>query len=112
MSYVKNYDVGNIRLDSPHSHFVYELPLLSFGDIKRTIGLSLVFQSKTTENPFYISQGYKFNLQKRLIFNANGTPESLEEGNGTLLSLNSFTDIFSNDSMLEKYFIEVFSSKD
>ncbi len=94
MSYVKKYDIGNIRLDSPYSHFIYELPLLSFGDFKRKIDLSLVFQSKTTANPFYISQGYKFNLQKRLILNSNGTPESLEEGNGTLLSLNDFGDRF------------------
>lgn len=58
MSYVKNYDIGSIRLDSPYKHFIYELPLLSFGDAQYSINLSLVFQSKLSENPFKIANGY------------------------------------------------------
>ena len=69
-TYVKNYSVGQIRLDAPYSHFIHELPLLSFGDIQRSINLSLVYQSKMTGNPFYIADGYKLNLQQRLIFDA------------------------------------------
>ena len=59
-TYVKRYDVGNIRLDTPYAHFIHELPLLSFGDILQTIGLSLVYQSKLTNNPFYIANGYAY----------------------------------------------------
>ena len=58
MSYVKNYDVGSIRLDAPRTDFIYELPLLSFGDVQHTIGLSLVFNSRfANSNPFYIANG-------------------------------------------------------
>ena len=95
MSYVKSYDVGSIRLDAPRTHFIYELPLLSFGDIKHTIGLSLIFQSKTTENAFYISKGYRLNLMKRLIVDAGGIPEYFEESDGTQLPLNDFGDRFT-----------------
>jgi len=95
MSYIKSYDVGSIRLDAPRTHFIYELPLLSFGDIKHTIGLSLIFQSKTTENAFYISKGYRLNLMKRLIVDAGGIPEYFEESDGTQLPLNDFGDRFT-----------------
>ena len=94
MSYVKNYDVGNVRIDEPHSHFIHELPLLSFSDIQHTIGLSLVFQSKTTENAFNISKGYKFNLQKRLNLTTEGLPEYFEDGNGALVPLVGYGDRF------------------
>ena len=87
MSYVKNYDVGKIRLDAPYTHFIHELPLLSFSDVQHTIGVSLVFQSKCTDNPFNISIGYKLNLQKRIILTSGGVPEKLEEGNGGRRSL-------------------------
>ena len=67
MSYVKKYEVGSVRLDAPYAHYIYELPLLSFSDIRNSIGLSLVYQSKLNDNPFYIKNGFKLNLQKRLI---------------------------------------------
>ena len=86
-NYVKNYEVGSIRLDAPYAHFVHELPILSFGDILHTVNLSLVYQSKMTDNPFYISNGFKLNIQKRILFSSNGTPEYFEEGDGRLVKL-------------------------
>ena len=50
MSYVKNYNVGSIRLDAPYTHFIYELPLLSFGDIQHNVNLSLVHLFKSTND--------------------------------------------------------------
>ena len=87
MSYVKNYDVGSIRLDAPRTDFIYELPLLSFGDVQHTIGLSLVFNSRfATSNPFYMANGYKLNMQKRLIM-SNNVPLSYEDGYGRIVNL-------------------------
>ena len=86
-NYVKKYDVGQIKLDLPYANFIHELPLLSFGDVQNTFSLSLIFQSKLTTNPFYIANGYKLSIQKRIII-SNGTPQSYEEGNGTLIKLN------------------------
>lgn len=82
-NYVRKYDVGSIRLDAPYAHFVHELPILSFGDILHTVNLSLVYQSKMTDNPFYISNGFKLNIQKRIIFSSNGVPEYFEESDGS-----------------------------
>ena len=87
MSYVKNYSVGQTRLDLPYANYIHELPLLSFGDVRNTFNLSLIFQSKMTSNPFHIANGYKLNIQKRIII-SNGTPQSYEDGDGTLVKLN------------------------
>ena len=70
-NYEKNYSVGQIRLDAPYAHFLYTLPLLSFSDAQHAIDLSLVYQSKMTDNPFNIANGYKLSLQKRLIIPEN-----------------------------------------
>ena len=70
-TYVKKYDVGQIKLDLPYAHYIHELPLLSFGDIQHTINLSLVFNSerkKKEDNSFSIADGFKLNLQKRIVF--------------------------------------------
>ena len=67
-NYEKNYSVGQIRLDAPYAHFLYTLPLLSFSDIQHAIDLSLVYQSKMTDNPFNIANGYKLSLQKKNCF--------------------------------------------
>ena len=87
MSYVKNYNVGQTKLDLPYANYIHELPLLSFGDARNTFNLSLIFQSKMTSNPFHIANGYKLNIQKRIII-SNGTPQSYEDGDGTLVKLN------------------------
>ena len=97
MSYVKKYDVGGIRLDAPYTHFLYELPLLSFSDVQGSVGVSLVFHSGRNNNPFNISIGYKLNLQKRLILTSGGNPEKLEDGNGRIIDLISHGDRFTFD---------------
>ncbi len=101
-TYVKRYDVGNIRLDAPYAHFIYELPLLTFGDIQHTIGLSLVFNSRLSgSNEFNMSNGYKLNLQKRLIMSSSGSPSSYEDGGGSiceLISMGNGKYTFDDDS--------------
>ena len=97
MSYVKKYEVGNVQLNAPRTHFVHELPLLAFGDAQHSIGLSLVFNSGAMENSFNISQGYKFNLQKRLILSEDGVPTKLEDGNGVTVDLINFREHFMFD---------------
>lgn len=102
MSYVKNFEVGNVRLDTPNKHIVHELPLLSFGDARNTFALSLIFQSKLTTNPFYIANGYKLSLQKRIIL-SDGYPQSYEDGNGTLTKLNRFVDKYAFDDGSQRF---------
>ena len=85
-NYEKNYNVGNIRLDTPYTHFVYELPLLSFGDVLHTVNLSLVYQSKMSGNPYSIAPGFGLNLQKRLI-SYQDTAYGYESGNGEYVVL-------------------------
>ena len=103
MSYVKNYEIGNIRLDSPYTHFIYELPLLSFGDVQHAIALSLVFNSRlANENLFCMGCGYKLNMQKRLIME-NGVPVSYEDGYGKLTSLNKQGDRYSFDDDTQRF---------
>lgn len=95
MSYVKKYEVGSVRLDAPYAHYIYELPLLSFSDIRNSISLSLVYQSKLNDNPFYIKNGFKLNLQKRLIMAYGTYPKNYEDCDGTLVSLNNFVNHFT-----------------
>ena len=101
MNYTKNYEVGSIRLDSPHKHFIYELPLLSFSDTMHTIGLSLIFNSNLAgQNDFYMSNAHKLNLQKRLILQ-NGLPATYEDGDGSRVDLiyqNVYYYTFDDDS--------------
>ena len=94
MSYVKNYDVGNVRIDAPYMHIVHELPLLSFGDVQHTIGLSLVFRSRLMNNAYYVSEGYKLNLHKRLVLTPEEIPACLEDGDGAIYPLECYGDIF------------------
>ena len=87
MSYIKKYGIGNVRLEAPYSHFIYELPLLSFGDVMHTVGVSLVFNSRLIgQNPFYMSNGHKLSLQKRLIIQG-GSPGVYENGDGSRVNL-------------------------
>ena len=89
MNYEKNYNVGNIRLDTPYTHFVYELPLLSFGDVLHTVNLSLVYQSKMSGNPYSIAPGFGLNLQKKLSLSQDDNPSYYESGNGEKILLNN-----------------------
>ena len=116
MSHVKNYDVGQIRLDlldtpqgqeAPYMQYTHELPLLSFGDIQHNVNLSLVFnyeryrnEKSTGENPFFIAPGFKLNLQKRLLYTQFGVFDEYQEENGKIVKLNPFYGnyTFSDDS--------------
>lgn len=102
MSFEKNYEVGSIRLDAPNKHFVHELPLLSFGDARNSLDLSLIFQSKLTSNPFFIANGYKLNLQKRIIFSGS-YPQSYEDGNGERIILNRFYNKYAFDDGSQRF---------
>lgn len=98
---VKNYEIGNVRLDLPYNHFIYEFPLLSFSDAMNTVGLSLIFNSNLAgSNDFYMSNGHRLNLHKRLIIQGGG-PGMYENGDGSRVNLieqsgNKYT--FDDDS--------------
>ena len=99
MSYVKNYQIGQTRIDNTYHNFVHELPLLTFGDARNTFALSLIFQSRITSNSFYIANGYRLSLQKKIIF-SGGYPVSYEDGDGNTYKINrisGYSDKFSFD---------------
>lgn len=102
MSFEKKYEVGSTRLDNTYKDFVHELPLLSFGDARNTFGLSLIFQSKLTSNPFNIANGYKLNLQKRIIFSGS-YPQSYEDGYGNVIKLNRFGSKYAFDDGSQRF---------
>ncbi len=102
MSYIKNYNVGQTKVDLPYANYIHTLPLLSFGDVQHTVNLSLVFNLQMKEqggNPFGIADGYKLSLQKRLIVGENGLTDYQDES-GKKISLNKFGDkyTFSDES--------------
>lgn len=100
MSYVKNYNVGQIKLDLPSPNYYYNLPLLSFGDIYGSVNLSLVFNytmKNNNDNNYHIANGFKLNLHKRIIRNMGGTPISFENSNGTTVNLYQTDNIFTFD---------------
>ena len=97
MSYVKNYNVGQTKLDLPYANYIHELPLLSFGDVQHTINLSLVFnyaRKAAGDNSFHIANGFKLNMQKRIV-KANGTPTHFEEANGRLVELTYTSGVYT-----------------
>ena len=88
-NYVKKYECGELRMDLPRANCIYELPLLSFGDMRNSVNLSLVFNRAVKVdggNPFNISNGYKLNLQKRIIKNSDNSI-SYQEANGKIVDL-------------------------
>lgn len=101
MSYVKNYNVGQTKLDLPYANYIHELPLLSFGDVQHTINLSLVFNQQRKaagDNSFNIASGFKLNMQKKLRI--SGDSISYQEESGKLVNLTAFGDVytFNDDS--------------
>ena len=91
MSYVKNYNVGQIQLELPTSNYIHELPLLSFADIHGNVNLSLVFNyglKAGSSNPFNIAAGYKLNMQKRIVM-SNNVPTAFQNEGGKVIDLNS-----------------------
>ena len=43
MAYVKNHNPGKITMDLPKANYIYELPLLSVGDIHGAVNVSLIW---------------------------------------------------------------------
>ena len=103
-NYVKKYECGNLGLDLPYANCIYELPLLSFSDMRNGLTLSLVFNRDLKErggNPFDIVDGYKLNLQKRIFWDGNTL--CYQGGNGKTERLNEADEIvglhtFNDDS--------------
>lgn len=104
MSYVKNFNPGQIHMDLPTANYIYELPLLSFGDVYGTVGLSLVFNRQMKEsgdNPFNVVTGYKLNMQKRLIM-VNGAPAEFQDESGRRTALVSHDNIYTFDDETQR----------
>ena len=86
-NFIKKFERGEMHLDLPYANCIYELPLLSFSDLKGGINLSLVFNQalQSQGNLFGINAGYKLNLEKRLLF-GNNTIQYME-ANGKISAL-------------------------
>ena len=84
-NYVKKYDLGEMYLDLPSPNCIYELPLLSFGDLRGSVNLALVYNQAMCYQgvSFNVRAGYKLNLQKRLY---TGSPYYIE-ANGKAVAL-------------------------
>ncbi len=88
-TYVKKYDVGQVKVDLPSATYIHELPLLSFGDVLHTINLSLVYNHKMYRdgiNTSFINPGFRINLQKQINFE-NNIPKFLQDENGQCVPL-------------------------
>ena len=104
MYYVKNYNVGQTKLDLPYANYIHELPLLSFGDVQHTINLSLVFnyaRKAAGDNSFNIASGFKLNMQKR-IAKSNGEPVQFEEADGRLVELTYTCGVYTFDDKTQR----------
>lgn len=87
MNYNKKYDVGSTSLAAPFFDYYHTLPLVAFGDVKSSVELSFVYNSMLgAENHFNIGNGFKLNLQKKLLI--NGTTIQLIDSNGIKLACN------------------------
>lgn len=92
MSYNKKYSVGSIALAEPYFDFVHTLPLVTFSDVKNTVELALVYNSQIAANNYFnIANGYKFNLQKKLVFNEDGIAVQLVDSSGIKVKCNPET---------------------
>lgn len=86
-NYNKKYSVGSASLAVPYFDYYHALPLVAFGDVKSNIELSLVYNSMLEEeNCFNIGDGFKLNLQKKLLI--NGTTIQLIDSNGNKIACN------------------------
>ncbi len=88
-NYIKKYNIGEIAIDLPYNSYIHELPLLSFSDFRNSVNLSLIFNHKLKldgNNMFNVKEGYKLNIQKKIIV-SNNIPVSLIESNGKYVQL-------------------------
>ncbi len=87
MAYVKNYNPGQIKLDLPSANHIYELPLFSFSDVYGGVGLSVVYNRAFVamgDQHFGFYLGYKLNLQKKILFNGNGSGDYIDADGKTI----------------------------
>ena len=92
MSYNKKYSIGSIALAEPYFDYVHTLPLVTFSDVKNTVELALVYNSQIAANNYFnIANGYKFNLQKKLVFNEDSIAIQLVDANGLKVACNPAT---------------------
>ena len=86
----QKYSVGSIALADPYFDYVHTLPLVTFSDVKNTVELALVYNSQiATSNYFNIADGYKLNLQKKIVETSTGL--SLLDSNGLMIKCNPAT---------------------
>ena len=91
-TYNKKYSVGSIALAEPYFDYVHTLPLVTFSDVKNTVELALVYNSQIAANNYFnIANGYKFNLQKKLVFNEDGIAVQLVDSSGIKVKCNPET---------------------
>ena len=106
MSYVKKYNPGQIRMDLPTANYIYELPLLSFGDIRGGMNLSLMFHYGMKDKleqlglaaTWNLIDGYKLNVQKQLRFKDACIYYLEENGNVTSITTTKAQYTFDDDS--------------
>ena len=89
-TYNKKYSVGSISLAEPYFDYVHTLPLVTFSDVKNTVELALVYNSRIcNQNHFTIANGYKINLQKKIVETSAGM--SLLDSSGLIIKCSPAT---------------------
>ena len=91
-NYVRKYDLGNIRVDLPYASHIHDLPLLHFQDFKGSVDINLIYNRRLFGNNynFNLPDGYKINIQKKIIFNnvTNvGKPYKFIDSDGSIITL-------------------------
>lgn len=89
-NYIKKYNTGNIMVDLPYDSYIHKLPLLSFSDFRNSVNISLVYNHKLkldSNNMFNIANGYKLNIQKRIVMDDNNNPIKFIDANGKQIIL-------------------------
>ncbi len=87
MAYVKNFNPGQILLDLPSANHIYELPLLSFGDVNGSVGISVIYNRQFAamgDQRFGFYMGYKLNLQKKILFSDNSSGNYIDANGKTI----------------------------
>ena len=78
-NYIKQYSIGETSVDIPKFKCVHQLPLLSFGDAKGDVALSMVLNTKYCEADYFnIANGIKLNLQKKLVFEGSDVSQIID----------------------------------
>lgn len=111
MENVKKYKIGQIEIkpndrgsshEPPFVNYTYEQTLFSIKSVYREVDVSLVFnygnyreETEKGATAFFISAGYKLNLQKRLIYDRNDALTHFQGEDGKLVTLERFGNVFT-----------------